>query len=311
MAIRTEQTAPENMEQAAFAPRRGRVSGRLLPYFLVLPTLLVILAVGIYPMLDSFWVSILDNPLVFHPNIVGLANYFQVLSDPVFQEALRTTLIFTVISVCLEMLLGFGVALLMNRAFAGRGAVRAAILVPWAFPTVVSAQMWLLMYNDQVGIITTLLQRMHLLAPGATMLGSSQGVLLASLITDIWKTTPFAALLLLAGLQVIPSSLYEAASIDGANRWQQLWRITLPMLKSQLLVVLLFRTLDAIRVFDLFYVFGGQSVPSLASYANLKMFAGTPGDFAPGVATAVLVFLIGVVISLVLVSMMRETIKRA
>jgi ABC-type sugar transport system permease subunit len=299
------------MEKAPLFSKRRRMSGRLLPYFLVLPTAALILVVGIYPMLDSLWISILDNPLIARPNFIGLANYFLVLNDPVFQEALRTTLIFTVISVCLEMLLGFGVALLMNQTFFGRGAVRASILVPWAFPTVVSAQMWLLMYNDQVGIITTFLQWLHLLAPGSTMLGSTQGVVLAALITDIWKTTPFSALLLLAGLQVIPASLYEAASIDGANRWQQLWRITLPMLRSQLLVVLLFRTLDAIRVFDLFYVFGGQSVPSLASYANLKMFAGTPGDFAPGVATAVIVFLIGGVISLVLVSMMRETLRRA
>lgn len=290
---------------------RLRARGGLLPYLLVLPTMIVILAVGIWPMLDSFYLSVLDNPLAVHPNFVQLANYIQVLTDPVFLEALRTTLIFSVLSVFIELVLGMGVALLINKSFPGRGLVRASILVPWAFPTVVSAQMWLLMYNDQVGIVTTILQWMHLLVPGDTLLGSTQGVIIASLITDIWKTTPFVALLLLAGLQVIPDSLYEAASIDGSTRWQQFWRITLPLLKSQLLVTLLFRSLDAVRVFDLFYVFGQQAVPSLASYANIKMFDGTSADFAPGVAASVIIFLIGLVISLLVIGMMRNTSKQA
>jgi ABC-type sugar transport system permease subunit len=224
---------------------------------------------------------------------------------------MRTTLIFTVFSVIFEILLGLGVALLIHKNFRGRGLVRASILVPWAFPTIVSAQMWLLMYNDQVGIVTTILQWLHVLAPGDTLLGSTQGVIIAALITDIWKTTPFAALLLLAGLQVIPAELYEAVSIDGGSRWQKFWSVTLPLLQSQLLVTVLFRSLDAIRVFDLFYVFGGRAVPSMASYANLKMFAGTPGDFAPGVAAAVIVFLFGLIISLIVVTTMRKMLKQA
>jgi ABC-type sugar transport system permease subunit len=282
-----------------------------MPYLLVLPTMILILAIGVYPMLDSFFLSVLDNPLIASPQFVQLANYMRVLNDPVFQEAIRTTLIFTVFSVILELILGLGVAVLINKTFPGRGLVRASILVPWAFPTVVSAQMWLLMYNDQVGIVTTILQWLHVLAPGNTLLGSTQGVITAALITDIWKTTPFAALLLLAGLQVIPDSLYESASIDGSTRWQQFWHITLPLLKSQILITLLFRALDAVRVFDLFYVFGGRSVPSMASYANIKMFAGTPGDFAPGVAASVVVFLFGLLISLIVVSMMRDSLKQS
>lgn len=284
--------------------------GGLMPYLLVLPTMILILAIGVYPMLDSFFLSVLDNPLIASPQFVQLANYLQVLRDPVFQDAMSTTLIFTVVSVILELILGLGVAVLIHKSFRGRGLVRASILVPWAFPTVVSAQMWLLMYNDQVGIVTTILQWLHVLAPGSTLLGSTPGVIIAALITDIWKTTPFAALLLLAGLQVIPVSLYESARIDGGTRWQQFWRITLPLLKSQLLITLLFRALDAIRVFDLFYVFGGRAVPSMASYAHIKMFAGTPGDFAPGVAASVIVFLFGLIISLIVVAMMQDTLKR-
>jgi trehalose/maltose transport system permease protein len=308
MATRTIQKSPD---KALTLLERIQMQGGFMPYLLVLPTMLVILAIGVYPMLDSISISLMDNPLIASPQFVALANYIQVLTDPVFLGAMRTTLIFTVFSVIFEMVLGLGVALLIHKNFRGRGLVRASILVPWAFPTVVSAQMWLLMYNDQVGIVTTILQWVHVLAPGDTLLGSSGGVIIAALITDIWKTTPFAALLLLAGLQVIPAELYEAVGIDGGSRWQKFWHITLPLLKSQLLVTLLFRSLDAIRVFDLFYVFGGRAVPSMASYANLKMFAGTPGDFAPGVASTVIVFLFGLIISLLVVAMMRNTIKQS
>jgi len=199
-----------------------------------------------------------------------------------------------------------GIAVLINKEFRGRGLVRAAILVPWAFPTVISAQMWLLMYNDQTGIITYFLQSLHVLGPGSTLIGTPAGVMTAALITDVWKTTPFMALLLLAGLQVIPMELYEAASIDGSTRWQCFWCITLPLLRAPLIIALLFRALDAIRVFDLFYVFGQRSVQSMASYANFHLFAGTSADFAPGVAASVIVFLFGIIISLILVPMMRK-----
>ncbi|GCF10315.1 carbohydrate ABC transporter permease [Dictyobacter arantiisoli] len=280
--------------------------GQWTPYLFVLPTLILILVIAIYPMLDSIHISLLNNPLIAHPRFVGLRNYGRILIDPVFQLAFKTTLIFAVCSVVLETIFGLGIALLINQTFPGRGLVRTVILVPWAFPTVVSAQMWLLMYNDQTGVITYLLQMFHLLGPGTTLLGTSAGVIFASVITDVWKTTPFMALLILAGLQVIPTEMYEASDVDGTTRWQRFFYITLPLLKRPLMIALLFRALDAIRVFDLFYVFGLRSVPSLASYANLKMFAGTAYDFAPGVAVAVIVFLIGIVVSLLLVPMMRD-----
>ncbi len=283
----------------------------MLPYALVFPTVLLILVIAVYPMIDSLRISLVDNPLVPSPSFVGLENYSTVFSDPIFTTAMGTTLIFTVISVALETLFGLGIALLINKTFPGRGLVRAAILVPWAFPTVVSAQMWLLMYNDQTGIITYILQSLHLLAAGGTLIGSRNGVIIASVITDVWKTTPFMSLLILAGLQVIPAELYEAASVDGSTRWQQFLNITMPMLKNPLIIALLFRTLDAVRVFDLFYVFGQRSVPSMASYADFKMFAGTPGDFAPGVAAAVIVFIIGIIISLIFVSMIRDVLKQS
>jgi ABC-type sugar transport system permease subunit len=300
----TRSTTHNNEEPSLI--ERIRIGGGFLPYLLVAPTMLLILVIAVYPMIDSLVISLQDNPLVPSAAFVGLANYVQVLSDPIFRGAISATLIFTVISVALESLFGLGIALLINKEFRGRGLVRAAILVPWAFPTVVSAQMWLLMYNDQTGIITYLLQLVHLLAPGDTLIGSSTGIMIAALITDVWKTTPFMALLLLAGLQVIPNELYEAASVDGSTRWQQFWTITLPLLKGPFVIALLFRALDAVRVFDLFYVFGQKTVQTMATYANFKMFAGTPGDFAPGVASAVIVFLFGLVISLILVPLRRS-----
>ncbi len=310
MATITPSTETVGKEKAPIWERLNSQSG-ILPYLLVFPTMLLILVIAVYPMLDSVRISLLDNPLIASPNFVGLQNYVKVLSDPIFTTSISTTLIYMVISVALETILGLGVAVLINKTFPGRGLVRAAILVPWAFPTVVSANMWLLMYNDQTGIITYILQGLHLLGPGDTLIGSPGGVITATIITDVWKTTPFMALLILAGLQVIPAELYEAASVDGSTRWQQFTSITMPLLKNPLVIALLFRTLDAIRAFDIFYVFGAKSVQSMGTYANFKMFAGTPGDFAPGVAAAVIIFIFGIIISLIFVSMIRDVFQRS
>ncbi len=291
---------------------RGRLDmgSGLLPYFIVIPTLLVILVVGAYPILSAVWGSLFDNPtLPGGGTFIGLQNYAKLLEDPIYRDAVSRTVVFTIVSVAFELVLGLGVALLINKTFPGRGLVRAAILVPWAFPTIVSAYMWQLMYNDQTGIITYLLQRVGLLPAGQTLLASSTGVVIAAVVTDVWKTTPFMALLLLAGLQVIPTEMYEAASVDGSTRWQQFWRITLPMLQSVLLIALLFRLLDAIRVFDLFYAFGSQATPSMASQAYFLMFARTAADFAPGLAASVIIFLFGIVISIIMVSMMRRAAR--
>ncbi|GCE48386.1 trehalose/maltose transport system permease protein [Thermosporothrix hazakensis] len=285
---------------------RIRLQGGFLPYALVLPTILLILIIAIYPMLDSIRLSFLDNPLLEHPAFIWFRNYTASLRDDVFQQAFLTTIIFMIGSVTLESIIGLGIALLINKTFPGRGLVRAAILVPWAFPTVVSAQMWLLMYNDQTGIMTYILRFLHLLGPSDSLIGSYWGVIAACLITDVWKTTPFMALLLLAGLQVIPAELYEAADVDGASRWQRFWRITLPMLKGAFLIALLFRALDAIRVFDIFYVFGQRSVPSLATFASQKLLSPIGSDFSQGVAVSVVIFLLGVIISLIFLSFMRE-----
>lgn len=304
MATQTQAIGTTTTRRPSLRERLDLGSG-LLPYFLVIPTILIILVIAVYPILDSIWLSFLNNPGLPSSTFSGLQNYGQLFADAVYVGSIVHTVVFTIASVALETILGLAVALLINKTFPGRGLVRTAILVPWAFPTIVSAYIWQLMYNDQTGIITYILQGLHILAPGNTLLGSSTGVVIASIITDVWKTTPFMAILLLAGLQLIPTELYEAASVDGSSPWQQFWTITLPMIRNVLLIALLFRTLDAIRVFDLFYALGARSVQSMASYADFRMFAGTPADFGPGLAAAVIIFIFGIIISLIFVSLMR------
>src|SRR5438034_2715905 len=296
-------TKAVEMEVAARSKRptlreRLDMGSGLTPYFLVLPTIIVILGVAGYPIVNSFWLSLQDNPLSPSSSFVGLQNYVQVLQSSEFRTAVGVTFGFTIIAVFLETVFGLGIALLINATFPGRGLVRAAILVPWAFPTVISAQIWYLMYNDRTGIVSYILQRMHVLAPGDTLLRTTNGIVIAAIITDVWKTAPFMTLLLLAGLQVIPHELYEAAGVDGSTRFQQFWTITLPMLTGPLIIALLFRTLASLGIFDLLYILGGNQVQSMASFSYNFMFTRSTFDFATGVAAAVTLFVTGLIVSL-------------
>ncbi len=303
----TTQTAAIPKQKPSLRERLDLGSG-VFPYFLVAPTIIIIAAVAVYPIIDSIRLSLLDNPLVpTGTAFVGLRNYLQIIGDPAFKNSIGITFTFSVVSVALETVVGFAIALLINQMFPGRGLVRTAILIPFAFPTIVSGMIWLLMFNAQNGTLTYLMQVTHLLAPGDSLLRTPSGLVTAAIITDVWKTTPFMALLLLAGLQVIPSELYEAAGVDGSNRWQQFWTITLPMLRNALLIAVMFRLLDALRAFDLFYLFtgGGREVQTIALYSYANMFQGTTVDFTPGIAAAVVLFIICAVVSLIIVSVTR------
>lgn len=228
--------------------------------WLVGPTLLVIGVMALAPILRSVWLSFflkdLSLPQLGTP-FVGLGNYLYLLQDSRFWSALWNTVWFTVMSVGLETALGLGVALLVNQAIVGRGLLRCAILLPWAVPTVVAAQMWRWIYNDKVGVLNDFLLRVNVLSAPFPWLADIDTARWCVVLADVWKTTPFMALLLLAGLQMIPASLYEAADVDGAGAWHKFVHITLPQLKPVLLVALLFRTLDAFRIFDLVYVLTG------------------------------------------------------
>jgi trehalose/maltose transport system permease protein len=247
-----------------------------LAWLLVAPSVLVVALVAIYPLFQSFRLSFTNarfgstRPEVY----VGFDNYIRLINDNVFISALRHTITFTVASVAIETVLGIAIALIINSNFTGRGVVRTSMLIPWAIPTVVSSQLWRFMYNQDNGVINdVLVYRLGILDSPVAWIANATTSLPAIIAVDVWKTTPFMALLLLAGLQIIPSDVYEAATVDGASKWQQFWQITLPLLKPALLVALIFRSLDAFRVFDVIFVMKGAALDtiSLAIYARQTM----------------------------------------
>jgi trehalose/maltose transport system permease protein len=192
----------------------------------------------------------------------------------------------------LEFLIGLGIALVLNSQFKGRGGMRAAMLVPWAIPTVVSAQMWKWMFNDISGVVNDFLMKIHVLSSPQSWLADPSTSLASVVAVDVWKTTPFVALLLLAGLQVIPADVYEAAAVDGATGLQRLWRITLPLLRPAIAVTLIFRTLDSIRVFDIFNVFFGSTVGKLTMATAIQNTIVSNNEVGYGAALSVVMFVI-------------------
>lgn len=273
------------------------------------PALIVLGLIQAYPILRTFWLSFhemnLKQPQTGYP-LNGLSNYAKILTDSRAGEDILFTLKFTVVTVFLEMIIGFVAALIMNRIFKGRGLVRAAILVPWAIPTSVSAMMWKFIYNDQYGMFNDILYRLGIIDGYKAWLSTSSGSFMALVITDVWKTAPYMALLLLAGLQVIDGGLYEAAKIDGANAFQRFFKVTLPIIKPSLLVALLFRTLDAFRVFDLVNVLtgGANGTESIAMYAYKQLM--TFLDFGYGSALSILIFIIVFGISLIYMRFLKK-----
>ena len=206
-------------------------------------------------------------------NFTGLAAYKQVLQDTRFGKSLGTTITFTVISVFFEFVLGLALALIMNKAIKGIGVVRTVSLIPWAIPTAVSALMWSYMYDGSYGVVAKIFTDLGFISSPEVMLLTKSGAMAAAILADVWKTTPYMALLLLAGLQVIDKGLYESASMDGAGPIRTFFSITLPLLKPSILVALLFRTLDAFRVYDLIAVLtgGAQGTETLSIYAYKLM----------------------------------------
>jgi multiple sugar transport system permease protein len=269
----------------------------------LLPSFCFVALFSIFPIVESlrlsFYRLILTLPWLGR-SLVGWENYTDLITDPVARDSLGTTLLFIAITIPLELLLGLGIALVLNEAFRGRGLLRAVVLIPWAVPTVVSSQMWRFIFNDRYGLANFILfgaDPSRYLAP----LADPHLALFAIVTAEIWKTTPFAALIILAGLQGISDDVYEAASVDGANAWQEFFYITLPLLKPALLLALLFRTIDALRVFDLVFVMtqGGpaDSTNVLQFYGYKKTFA--EGMIGYGSAIAVAVFLLSLALSLV------------
>ncbi len=256
--------------------------------------LTVLAMVAGWPLARTIWLGLTDASLSTPEaaEFIGLDNFRYLLQDPDWWRAVSNTLVFAVVSVTLETLLGLGIALALNAHFRGRGALRAAILIPWAIPTVVSAQMWNWMYNDVFGVLNHILVGMGLLNEPQAWTASPSTALLAITLVDVWKTTPFMALLLLAGLQMLPRDCYDSARVDGVHPLRVFWRVTLPLLRPALVVAVIFRLLDALRVFDLIYVMSGNNrdTMSMSVYARQQLV--DFGDTGYGSAAATLVFAI-------------------
>ncbi len=228
---------------------------------------------------DMFAVASELDTAIIKSNFSGLDNFTDVVTDKRVHATISFTLIFTFVSVFLELCLGMMLALIMNKALMGRGLIRTISLIPWAIPTSVAALMWSYLYDGSSGIVAHTFASVGMISEPTQLLLSAKGALGAIILADVWKTTPYMALLLLAGLQVISTSLYESSSLDGATKFQQFKYITLPLLKPSIFVALLFRTLDAFRVFDLIYVLTGGgpggTTESISLYAYKVMFAQT------------------------------------
>lgn len=273
----------------------------------VLPAVIALSLVTVYPVLSALYLSLFRKIPIFDiSEFTGLDNYRFLLADDRFWNAFGNTVYFTALSVSLELLLGLGIALLLNRSFRFKGLVTALVLVPWAVPTVVSARMWEWVYNTDFGILN------HLLGMQINWLGSPFWAMNAAVLMDIWKTTPFVVILLLAGLNVIPRELYQAARIDGAGGWSIFRRITLPLLMPMVLVVLLFRTMDAFRVFDAVYVLTGggpaNSTETLSIYAYKVLFQTL--QFGYGSTLSIVVFLCVSAISVLYVRFLQEEVRQ-
>ncbi len=269
----------------------------------VLPALVVLTLVTVYPVLSVLYLSLHRKMLLFGiSRFTGLENYRFLLTDDRFWNALGNTVYFTGLSVSLELVLGMAIALLLNRRFRFQGLAIAAVLVPWAVPTVVSARMWEWLYNTDFGLLN------YLLGAKINWLGSPFWALNAAVCMDVWKTTPFVVILLLAGLKTIPPELYQAARIDGANAWALFRRITLPLLMPVILVALIFRTLDAFRIFDAVYVLTGggpaNTTETLSIYAYKVLFQTL--QFGYGSALSVVVFLCTGAITVLYLRMLRR-----
>ena len=276
---------------------------RLAAWSMVAPALLLTVTFALYPVADSFWLS-LHHIFIGLPQLgsqfVGLDNYLALLHDPVARQALLVTLGFVLLSTVLELACGLMIALVIHEQFRGRGLVRAAILIPWAIPTVVASQLWRYIFNDQYGFANLLLfgDRVTDYNPWLAYPTIAFGIVV---LADVWKTSSFAALLILAGLQLIPDDLYDAARVDGAGAWQRFRHITLPLLKPALLLALLFRTMDAFRVFDLVFVMTqggpGDATQVLQFYGYQTLF--TEGRIGYGSAVSVAVFVMILALSLI------------
>jgi len=269
---------------------------QLTGWILITPALVLLLLVFAYPIARALCQSLTTQNLgtELQPVFSGFYNYTRMIFDGRFWQSLRNSTVFTVISVALELILGMGIAIVLNQPFRGRGIVRTIAILPWALPTALIALVWAWIFNDQYGLVNDILLRLGLIQSGINWLGEPTLAMLSLIIADVWKATPFISILLLAGLQSIPRDLYEAHAIDGATPWQSFRQITLPFLFPQILIAALFRLAQAFGMFDLVAVMtgggpgGATEMVSLYVYATIMRYL----DFGYGAALVVVIFIL-------------------
>ncbi len=279
------------------------------------PMLIVLALVAAWPLLRTIYLSFTDANLLKldQAKWVGAENFltherghwYGVLADPKWWRAVKNTLSFTVVTVAIETVLGLIIALVLHREFRGRGLVRAAVLIPWAIPTIVSARMWGWMLNDQFGVVNHLLMSLGLIDHPLAWTADPSLMMTSVIVVDVWKTTPFMALLILAALQMLPKECYEAAQIDGVSPLKVFWRVTLPLIRPALMVAVIFRALDALRVFDVIYVLTGSSDRSMTMSIYARQQLVEFQEVGYGSAASTLLFFIIAVLTVLCVSLGR------
>jgi multiple sugar transport system permease protein/N,N'-diacetylchitobiose transport system permease protein len=277
---------------------------------LLLPAALVVFGVVLYPVIRTFVVSLfdVDSPLAGSYPFVGLANYTRVFKDSAFYPVLGHTVYFTLLSTFLELALGIAVALLLNAPLKARWLWRSIVVLPWALPTIVNGALWRWIYNGQYGALNGLLSSLGISDTPHQWLGSPFLALNMVILADVWKNTSIVVFFILAGLQTIPEDVYEAARIDGASAWRSFWRITLPLLAPSVAVVLILRTIEAFKVFDIIYVMTGggpaSGTQTVAFYTYLQAFSNQL--FGYGAALAYLIVLAVFALAMVYLRILRQ-----
>jgi len=261
-------------------------------YIFVSPLVLIIFLFILVPILGTCINSFFQDIPYLPEKFVGMKNYLILIKNPDFWDAIKFTIFFTLASVSLETILGISFALLLNERFPGRGILRTMLLIPWAIPTVISARIWQLIYNYNYGLLNYILQYLKI-SDKINWLGTPQSAFWALVLADVWKTTPFMALILLTGLQAIPEDIYKQAKVDGARFIKRFFFITLPLLRPALIVALIFRTADSLRIFDLVYVLtGGGPAGATRTISVLGFQYYTSADFGMGATVSFITFLI-------------------
>lgn len=277
-------------------------------WFLLAPSLLVILGITFWPVISTFLLSFYNAPSGIHQTrtFIGFANYLQMLKDQTFWETIQRTLYFTVVSVGLELAIGLGIAQLIHSHPWGWQFLRLSLIIPWAVPTIVNGAMWRWIYNGDFGALNGLLMALGLIKHYVPWLSSTKMAMNLVIVADVWHTMPFVALVLQAALATLPADLEEAAAVDGANAWQRFWQIRLPLLRPAILVALIARTVDAFRVFDIVYIItaGGPAYRTLTitylTYLNTFSF----GKQGTGAALSFLISAVTLIMAFVYIRLL-------